>query len=144
MSIIFPSNRNFLLVENKMFRELFEKLVQNKLDRDQSLVRLVLSLISFVQNQPEELSVVDVLFIQRFFYSFNQKFSSLDGVFCKGPKRFIRVMAKLYENRVKRAKKIIFYATLKVIYNPEHPVGRICVGREIQNIMNMYAELPKV
>lgn len=122
------------LVEKKMFKDIYNLLLQNKLAKDQSIVRLVLYMINFMTNN--KCTSSDVLFLQRFFYDFNRRFS-LDGVFCKAPKHFIRVMAKLYNNRIQRAKKTIFYASLNVIYNPAHPVGKICVEREIDTLLLM-------
>ena len=50
----------------------------------------------------------------------------------------IYIMSRLYRYRIKRAKSCLYYSSINVIYNPRHPVGKICVQKEIDNIMNMY------
>jgi hypothetical protein len=50
-------------------------------------------------------------------------------------KTFCEKLTSLYNSRVKKSKRIIFEAALKVVCNPRHPVGYRLISKEYNELM---------
>ena len=55
--------------------------------------------------------------------------------------KFVLTMINLYDKRIERSKKIIYYASINVLCNPNHPIGYKCISREYECISREYERL---
>lgn len=109
------------------------KIAVEKWNYGTDIVSLIATRMSEYINTTANISFLDLWHIQCICSIIEHKVNALPSV-----TKAVSTMARLYRYRVKRAKKSLYYSSINVIYNPNHPVGRICVQREIDAIMQMY------
>ena len=109
------------------------KVMRKHFPDDRQLLALTNRLIQTYLTQPTTLTFDDVFYLQRCFCLLSQ-YMSFDGLLCRPEKKVVQVLTKLYHARVKKAKRVLWEESLKVIYNPNHPVGFKCISRELERL----------
>jgi hypothetical protein len=95
---------------------------------------LVRNLVYIFYENILDYSTTEISYMQYCLIFFEEK--GLTKKLQKVHKKFVSVMINMHKLKVKKAKKIIYYACINVVCNPNHPVGYRCIEKEYNSMFS--------